>query len=161
MSHRAVRLLLEDVAESLADNVHFGYGRGSDFNQIRKKAQRGIWLDPLGKSPRFADNDTSDYTSAWSVQMLFWSQDSEDSIETDYQLLLDWASDMGDKFLNKLNRFVEDQPETADLSSTTIVISGVSFQPAIKVTADILTGYIVTFSLTTPDTFDYCSIYAS
>jgi len=159
MSHKALRLLIRDVAKSLADNIKFGYGRGSDFNVIRDKTYPYIWMDPLQVATTFSNNDVQNYQKTWSVTMAFYKMDTEGSTEEQYQLILDEMDELVDRFLNKLNRFSETQEAEGDLITDEIVITSVAQMPFIKLMADILTGYALTFTIQVPDKFDYCSLY--
>lgn len=148
MSHKSIRLLIEDTAKSLADNIQFTYARTSDFNVMRDKKYPFITLDPLPATPQFTDNGIT-YIKSWNCIMAFYQLDKADSIGDQYALILDEMSNYVDKFINKLNLY--------SMQSDTIVIQGASQQPFIKATADILTGYIVTFTLLAQDDFDYCA----
>jgi hypothetical protein len=81
MSHASVKLLLQDVAKSLADNVQFGYGRRSEFNMNEKKRYPFIWLLPLTASRRFTGNNNPTKTRTWNVNIVFMDQDRADANE--------------------------------------------------------------------------------
>jgi hypothetical protein len=159
MSHKALRLLIRDTAKSLTDDIFFGYGKASDFNQIRNKTNGVIWLDLLSASPTFSNNNVQDYTKDWSVNLTFCELDKPDSIETQYMEILDRMDDLVDKFINKLNRFSETAEETGDITTEEIVISNISQQPFVKIFDDYRTGYTVSMNIQTPDKFEYCSLY--
>lgn len=147
MSHKSIRLLIEDTAKSLATDIQFTYARTSDFNIMRDKKYPFITLDPLPATPQFTETGVT-YIKAWNCIMAFYQLDNADSIGDEYALILDQMSDYVDKFVNKLNLYSQ--------QSDTIIIQGASQQPFIKATADILTGYILTFTLLAQDDFDYC-----
>lgn len=156
MSHKAVSGLIKDTVESLQDNIQFFYGRASDFNQVDKNII-SVALDPLTASATFSNNNVQDYSKTWAVQMAFWKIDTEDSIETQYQLILDETDSLVDRFINKLNNYAIESELSYDLNGELLVISGISQQPFIKATASVLTGWTVTFNIQVPDTFDYCA----
>lgn len=158
MSHRSVVQLLKDTAEMLEDRMQFGYGRTSDFNVKRDKQYPFIWLDPLNASPTYSVNSTENYIKSWSVRMLFYQLDSEDSVPKEYQTILDEMDIYVDKYINLLNQVYLKANERARVIPDPIVITGITQDQFVKATADILTGWIVTFTLTVPDQFDYCSI---
>lgn len=153
MSHKGVRMLIEDVAKQLGDDIQYTYARTSDFNNLRDKRYPFISTDPLSSVPVFSVNGVSNYTKRWSVQMAFYQLDNEASDQTQYSLILDEADDLVDQFINRLNLYAYDRPALDD-----ILITNISQTPFIKATADILTGYILTFTLETPDTFNYCGL---
>jgi len=155
MSHKGVRTLIEDVSKSLGDDIQFTYARPSDFNNLRDKRYPFIALDPLFSVPAFTVNNAANYVKRWSVAMAFYQIDDESSDQTQYAKILDEMDTFVDKFINKLNLWTLEKP---DLDEIEIVITGISQQPFIKATADILTGYTLSFTLETPDTFNYCDI---
>lgn len=148
MSHKSVRLLIESTAKSLADDIQFTYARSSDFNVIRDKKYPFITLDPLNATPQFTDTGVT-YIKAWTCNMAFYQLDKEGSSQDEYALILDEMSLYVDKFINKLNLY--------STHADTIVISSVSQTAFIKATADILTGYLLTFNLLAQDDFDFCA----
>lgn len=154
MSHKGVRLLLEDTAKSLGDSIQFDYGRTSDFNMLRDKKYPFISCNPLNASASYAVNNVSNFSKVYQVQLAFYQLDKEQSSQDEYALILDEMNALADQFINKLNYYAE----TQCLNSDDIVITGMSQQPFIKATADILTGYLMNFSITVTDNFDYCGI---
>jgi hypothetical protein len=151
MSHQSVVAIHKDTALSLADNMQFGYGRQSDFNQIQNKRYPYIWLALLSSSASFTVNNVNNYTNVWSVTLLFCEMDREDSIESTYEKILDRMDVLADKFINTLNlRFNEMDAD--------VILQGISKLPFIKDAVDDITGWIVQYQLLVPDDFDYCSI---
>ncbi len=153
MSHKVVRLLIEDVAKSLADDMQFTYARTSDFNVLRGKRYPFIALDPLTAVPTYSVNNSSNYVKRWSAQMAFYQLDKESSDQTQYAKILDEMDFYVDQFINKLNLYAFNREEASE-----IVLTSLSQTPFIKATADILTGYLLTFTIETPDDFNYCGL---
>lgn len=153
MSHKGIRLLLEDTAKSLGDDIQFDYGRTSDFDQLRDKRYPFISISPLNATASYAVNNTSNYSKTYQVQSAFYQLDSEDSGQDQYAIILDEMNALADNFINKLNFYIDNC-----LSSDELILTGMSQQPFIKVTADILTGYYMTFSIQVTDNFDYCGL---
>lgn len=154
MSHKGIRLLLEDTAKSLRDDIQFDYGRTSDFNQLRDKKYPFIAVQPLNATAVYAVNNVSNYSKTYQVQMAFFQLDQERSSQDEYALILDEMNDLSDQFINKLNMFMY----KCNLDSDTILLTGMNQQPFIKTTSDILTGYLMNFNLQVSDTFNYCEI---
>ncbi len=150
MSHRSVRLLIEETAKKLGDDIHFTYGRTSDFNVLRGKRYPFITLDPLTSNASFAANNSYNFTKTWSVLMAFYQLDKEHSIEKEYALILDEMDKLVDQFIIKLN-FYNDNSEVGS-----IIIQSVNQEPFIKAMADVLTGYSLSFQITVPDNWNYC-----
>lgn len=159
MSHKALRLLIRDTSKSLLDTLEFGYGRGSDFDQVRNKATVVIWLDLLSASPNFANNNVQDYLKEWEVNLTFSELDKSDSIETEYSLILDRMDELVDRFINKLNGTLDEVGNANELTTQDVILSNFSQFPFVKTLADIRTGYTLSFTVQVPDKFDYCSLY--
>lgn len=161
MSHQAVREFISDVAVSLADDVLFGYGRASDFNMRKDKEYPYVWLDPL-QSTIAITGDGRAFTETYNVSLSFYKFDSMDSTEDQYKLILDQVDVLVQTFIRKLNENIEAQYEIPTVLATyNTEITNINKSPFIKVFDDCLTGFILSFSLTVPDNFDYCSIYGS
>lgn len=149
MSHLGIRKLIEDTAKKLGDNIQFDYARLSDSNLLRDKTYPFIQLDPLIANSSFSVNNTFLYSKTWSIAMVFFCLDRADSIQEEYAKLLDQADDLLDRFIIKLN-FYTDQ-------SDDIIIQNINQRPFIKTKlADIATGFILEFTITVPDNWNYC-----
>lgn len=155
MSHKGIRLLLEDTAKSLGDDIQFDYGRTSDFNLIRDKRYPFILVLPFDVTASFTVNNTYNYIKVYQVASAFYQLDREDSDQSQYALIMDEMNELADKFVNKLNFFIE---KCNDLDSDTIVITNISQSPIIKKSGDIVSGYMMAFNLQVSDTFNYCEI---
>jgi len=147
VSHKALRLLIEHTAKKLGDDIQFTYARTSDFNLLRNKRYPFISLDPITSTASYTDNSYN-YTKIWTCSMAFYEIDKESSSQEEYALLLDSADVLVDSFIQRLNSIVELEAD--------IVITNVSQTPFIKATADILTGFLLTFQVLVPDDWDYC-----
>lgn len=156
MSHRAVREFLKAKAEAVSDAVKFGYGRSSDFNKIKNKKYPYIWLDPLN-STLLINEEGMINAETYSVNIVIYKLDNPDSTEDEYKLILDDTDKILNDFIRKVNEDLEENYQTpVRLQGYNTQLSGISKQPFIKTTADVLTGWILSFELTVPDTFDYC-----
>lgn len=145
MSHKGIRLLIEDTARSLGDDIQFTYGRDSDFNLLRDKRYPFIQLDLLNSAASFSVNNVSNYSKGWNVFLLFHQLDNEASDQDDYKIILDEMDHYLDKFVQQLNKHDD------------IIIQGITQQPFIKATSDILTGWTLSFQLIINDNWDYCA----
>lgn len=154
MSHKGIRLLIEHTAKSLADNITFDYGRRSDTNTERDIKYPLIACNPLSATASYTVNNTSNYIKVWQVQIGFLQLDDEASDQETYSKYLDEMNHLADMFINKLNFNAQgDCVESGD-----IVITGISQQPFIKIMKDIVTGYVMNFSIQETDDFNYCEV---
>ncbi len=150
MSHKSIRKLIEDTARSLQDDIQYSYGKESDFNQEKKRSTTLINTSPITSTSAYRVNGVFNYMKQWNVEMAFYAIDVESSIGEDYAEILDRLDPLVDQFINRLNSFSS--------KSDSLVIQGINQTPFIKATADILTGFILTFQIIVNDDFDYCSI---
>ena len=148
MSHKGIRLLIEDTAKKLGDDIQFTYARSSDFNILRDKRYPFISLGMLSANASYAVDNSWNYSKTWSVTMAFYELDKEGSTQEEYALILDSTDVMVDTFIQKLNFFI---------LNDTITITAINQTPFIKDFADILTGHILTFQLQVPDNWNYCA----
>jgi hypothetical protein len=156
VSHKGIRLLIQDTAQSLGDDIQFTYGRDSDFNVMRDKRYPFITLDLLQSAPAYTDNNVSNYVKTWIVGMAFYQLDKSSSTQDEYALILDEMDSYVDNFINKLNFYSESQSQ--QITSNEIVITSISQTPFVKALADILTGHILTFRMQVSDQFNYCGL---
>lgn len=148
MSHNSVVALIKDTVSRLGEDIEFGHGRTTDFNIKGHKADTIVWLDPLNAQPTYTVNGASNYQKTWNVNLIFYQVDKPDSVPNEYNKILDTTDNLVDRFINDINFFIND--------SDFILLTGINQQSFVKVTAHILTGWIVTFNLVVADSFDYC-----
>lgn len=148
MSHKSIRKLIEDTAKSLVDDLQYSYGNDTDFNQDRKKSPVMINVAPLVSVPSYTVNGVQNYMKRWDVQMIFCKFDKEASSREDYSKILDDTDVFVDQFINQLNFF--------SAKSAEITLTFGNQQPFVKAQADILTGWLLTFSILAMDSFEYC-----
>lgn len=142
MSHKSLRTIIENTVRSIHDDVQYHYGEETDFNQAKKKGWVMVNLSPLVANSVFADNNVLNYSKSWNVQMAFYKFDKQDNVN--YGEILDLTDALVDKFVTKLNL------------TEILTISGINQTPFIKALADVLTGHLLTMTITLNDDFDYC-----
>ncbi len=104
MSHKGIRLLIQDTVKSLGDDIDFTYARTSDFNiGASDKRYPYVVLDPISAVPEYTVDNVSNYMKRWICSMAFYGADKVDSTQEHYVKILDDTSDLVDKFVNKLN----------------------------------------------------------
>ena len=153
MSHASVKLLLHDVAKSLADNVQFGYGRRSEFNMDEKKRYPFIWLLPLTASRRFTGTNNPTKTRTWNVNLVFMDQDRADANEKESEKILDKQFDWLDKYMQALDDWYERSYDTIGA----FTVQNDNATPFYKDDADIHTGWLLSFQIIVPDDYTYCT----
>lgn len=151
--HKAIRELIRDTVMSLQDNIQFSYSTISHANSAKKRYPF-VRLDPLKQDITMPEN--TGIVKTYHVGLIFYNMDNPSGTETDTADILDEADELSDSFIAAMNtNLTDDQSET--ISSSWTEMNNIRKMPFIKVFADHLTGYILEFDLTVPDTFDYCS----
>jgi len=147
VSHKALRLLIENTAKKLGDDIQFTYGRDSDFDVMRNKRYPFIVLGLINSTASYTVNNTSNFVKIWNISMAFYELDKASSTQEEYSLILDETDKLVDTFIQNLNFFSQNEE---------IVITAINSTPFIKALADILTGHILTFQVQVPDNWNYC-----
>lgn len=159
MSHQSVRILIRDVALTIADNINFVYARLTDFNQIRNKQYPFFQLEPLKSQANFNASNVT-LTRTYPIVVNIYKLDAMDGTEDETTQILDETDVLCDQFIRLMNKISMNEDTTIKVSTDTIVLSGIRFDPFIKTfTADVTSGFKVSFNMEVPDDFDYCSIY--
>lgn len=142
MSHKSLRTIIENTVKSIHDDVFFYYGEESDFNQAKKNNWLMVNLAPMTAAASFADNNVLNYSKSWAIAMVFYKFDTQANLK--YGEILDITDDLVDRFVNKLNL------------TETLTITNMNQQAFIKAEADILTGHLLSMTITLTDDWDYC-----
>lgn len=151
MSHQSVRLLLEDVAKSLADNIHFDAGRESEINNLKEEKIRYIWLLPLIGIPSPLNNTSR--TTTWDIALVFLQKDKFDASNKETNIILDEQDVLVDKFLVRL----DDWSQTDNDNVGQISVDSIRKTAIYKEQAAVMSGWMLSFRLTVPDGFIYCT----
>lgn len=81
--------------------------------------------------------------------MAFYKFDKESSAPGEYAAILDELDPLVDTFINQLNFF--------SVKSSEITLKNFApVQPFVKATADILTGWVLVFTIEAMDSYQYC-----
>ena len=145
MRRQAVRSFLEDGIILLTD-VTYGSGRVTEWNSDRIRVYPMAWIESLRTS--------SDITSmellydTWSIKIHIAKKDTADSVEVRYEALIDDCDEMAQELIRYYNQVVS--------GYKLVTITGINREPFIKKNADCLTGVILSFDLTAPDTTNLC-----
>jgi hypothetical protein len=155
VSHKGIRLLIEDTAKSLGDDIQFTYARESDANLVRDKRYPFIALDPLNIIPSYTVNNVSNFQKTFRCAMAFVQIDQPGSTQEEYSKKLDEMDTYVDNFLNRLNTYAFSRQITSD----DIVITNITQEPFIKNKyADGGTGWMLFFNVQVTDQFNYCGL---
>lgn len=146
MTRAEVRQFVEDGINALSESIGFGAGRITEFNKDTQKDYPYAWLESLANRPEvFVNHATVDN---WQIIIHIAKKDSQDSSPDEYETIVDECDVIGAKLQTKYNQVVS--------GYKLLTISNVSREPFIKKHADILSGVVLSFDLSAPETASYC-----
>jgi len=144
------REFLELGIISLFD-VTYGTGRISEWNSNRLRTYPMAWIESLRVTteltPALLRMDT------WRVRIHIADRDIADSIEEQYEAIIDDCDYYAQQLLKYYSDYID---ETQVLSFKRITLSNITRDPFIKKNADCLTGVMLSFDMTAPDTSEVC-----
>lgn len=151
--HEHLVRLIERIVRTISDNIAFYYARESDFNVQNDVPLPSIVLDIPTATGSFVDGSGS-LLRTWNISMAFYQKDREDSVGDEYRLILDQTDEYVSKFIRGLNQYYLSVEETGYVTTGNIVIQGIGQTGFVKATSQILTGWILTMQIITPDTLE-------
>lgn len=143
-----------------AIKIFFDAGLVSDFGKVADKDFPYVWLDLSSVDSEIPD-DRFLLLDDWPIELHIAKKDSLDSIPNQYEQIVDECDDIARKLLWQYNLTLAGS-DSIDTSATNqelyqrIKISTPKRQRFVKKHADILTGVILSFTLTSPDMKDVC-----
>jgi hypothetical protein len=145
MTRGEIRSFLEDGIILLTD-VTYGSGRVSEFNSNRSRVYPMCWIESLSVSTELTDNELP--INAWNVNVHVAKKDLADSVESQYEALIDDCDELAQQLIKYYNSQVS--------GFKLVTITGITRNPFIKKNADCLSGVILSFTLNSPDTTNLC-----
>lgn len=139
MTRQEVKQFIQSGAELL--NVPFDTGRISEFNSDRYHTYPFIFLETISSSTAL---NNSLPTDTWIIKIHIASKDNVDSVQSQYEELIDNADVVGQKLVKRYNDILE--------FHNLVTIANITRTPFIKKYADCLTGIILNFTLKVQDT---------
>ncbi len=153
--HEKVETFISDTVMKVRDDIDYSYARQTAFNSQSDKGPVCVTLDPL----RHVTDPQNNFLTNYSCNMFFYVHDKKDGTEKEYNDCLNQAAEIKEVFERLLNRAIEEEDQTKEIRTDNTVISTITWDPVIRATVDCLTGWIGSFTLGVPDTFNYCSVY--
>ena len=148
MKRAEVREFLYAGISNLTD-VSSGSGRLSEFNSNRDRVYPMAWVESLSRSAELTVQGLP--MDEWSVNIYIAKKDEQDSVESQYEALVDEC----DEFARQLIKYYNDVIDTS-ITYRTVQLTGITSEPWIKKNADCLTGVVLGFTLRSPDTSNLC-----
>lgn len=146
MTRAQVSIFLYDGAKLLGNEFGFGIGRITEFNSNQQREMPYVWVEEIQDAPEFA-NGIIPFNN-WQCTIHVAYLDKADSIETQYEQLVNDADLITRKLLKYYNDIVD--------GSKLVTLNGSGVRPFRKKHAQCLTGVILTFTLNMPDKTNLC-----
>jgi hypothetical protein len=145
MTRAQVQDFLQSGAKLLGNEFGFGCGRISEFNSNQAREMPYVWVEEVQDSPEFINSIPF---NNWDVTIHIAQLDTQDSIETQYEPIVNFCDEVGQKLGKYYNLVVA--------NSKLVTISNIGRRPFRKKHAQCLTGVILTFNLNMPDRSGDC-----
>jgi hypothetical protein len=145
MTREEVRNFLGLGIDLLTD-VTYGSGRISEWNSDRNRTYPMCWISQIEASTELANGVLP--IDNWSIEIHIAKKDTADSIEEQYEALVDDCDYMAQQLIRYYNQVVT--------GYKLVTISSISRPRFVKKNADCLTGVILSFTMTAPDTTNLC-----
>jgi hypothetical protein len=146
MKRSEVKTFIEAGVTALGQSVGFGTGRLSEFNKERSNEYPTAWLETLEVNPDITESGL--VMDTWQINLHILKKDDISSSTDQYEEIIDQCDEIAQKLIYKYNHIIS--------GYATATIDGYSRTPFIKDHADVLTGVLLQFTLTAPDTTDHC-----
>lgn len=156
MTREEVRAFLKAGADAL--KLQFDAGRLTEFNKVKDKKFPFEWIETLQAATGFQSSGSM-LVDDWEVAIHIALQDSTDSVQDEYEALVDKADYIAQQLLWQYNVILMDSSATSTANQALyklVTLSGVTRQPFYKKHADCLTGIILSFNLNAPDKTNLC-----
>lgn len=148
MKRSEVRSFVESGVNLLNEEgtiLQFDNGRITEFNSSRSNEYPFAWMEPLNTSPEIINSVPYDN---WEVIIHIAQKDAPDSVQSQYESIVDSCDEIGQKLTKKFNDVVS--------GYKLVELLGVSRVPFYKKHADCLSGVILSLTIKAPDTTNLC-----
>lgn len=162
MNYQSLYDFIRDISQELNQTVKFFHGRKEMLNQTTDFSGLYIYSLPFISSGSTVGGAQIDET--WEINIIFYQQDTADSSidQNDQDVIQDEIKTLTitEQSANRFIRLVHGNTINASLEAASEKLTIVSFTKgnAIKDTAQLLTGTLLTLNLKVPDNFDYCTL---
>ena len=155
---------MRDICLSIDDQATIFFGREEVMIEVDQEPnKRYIYILPF-TSTGTINETTQQVEETWQIGVFVYKQDRIDSAvdQNDKVILQQEMSLVNDAmgFCDKLIRLMNNNALNNELrrASQTLQVLGFDKESAIKLTAHLLTGSLLSITLDVPDNFNYCSL---
>lgn len=156
MKREEVRNFLKAGADAV--QIFFDAGRLTEFNKVPDKGEPFSWVHELQAKTNFGGSGST-LIDDWSVKIRIAKRDRLDSIQDEYENLVDNCDHIARKLIWQFNviLFGAGNITTANQDLYKLItLDNVEREPFYKWGADCLTGVDLSFTLNIPDKTDVC-----
>lgn len=146
MTRREVKAFIKSGVSALTPSIRFNTGRITEFNSQRSNDYPYIWLETIGNTGDFNDNQMP--IDDWEPVIHIAKKDAVDSSPEQYEEIIDQCDEIAQKLKYQLNQVVS--------GYKLVTLTSFSREPFVKKFADCLSGVTLSFTLTSPDKTNVC-----
>jgi hypothetical protein len=147
MTREEVRNFIKDGVDYLNKSIPFNSGRLTEFNSNRSNEYPYVWLESLSHTEDITTNSGPNVHN-WGITLRIVVKDAIDSSPEQYEALIDQT----DVIAQKLKKVYDQKLQSSKL----VTMTGLTYDPVIKVHADCVTGTDLSFTLETYDNSKLC-----
>lgn len=156
MKREEVRTFLKAGADAI--KINFDAGRLTEFNKVADKGFPFSWVAELKAKSDFGGSGSS-LIDDWSVHIRIAKKDAVDSIQDDYEQIVDECDHIARQLIWQYNVILYSASNISTANQDLyklITLSDLDREPFYKWGADCLTGVDLKFNLNSPDKTDVC-----
>src|SRR5262245_14874848 len=131
MTRTEIAQFIESGVKLLTPKTEYGRGRISEWNSGRKHNYPKVWQVTSEAGPDTEFTATLTPIDNWPIELRIAFMDSADSIEEQYEDLVDRADRLAQRLMYQLNQVIQTTP--------TAMLSNINRSPFIKKNADDIT----------------------
>lgn len=147
MKRSEIRTFLETGVNAINPSMPFGSGRISEWNSSRSNEYPGTWWESIRPTEVELINNNLPQ-DGWPVRLHIGKKDAADSSAVQYEQIIDDCDYIAQQLIRQYNQVVE--------NSNTVTITNIDREPFVKKNADVISGVILSFTLTGPDKTNLC-----
>lgn len=147
MKRSEIRAFLNSGVEAINPQMPFGSGQITEWNSNRSNEYPGIWWES-DQAPATEILNFVLPSDGWPILLHIGKKDYLGSSPAEYEQLVDDCDYIAQQLIRQYNLVVEE--------ADSVTISSISRPPFIKKHADCVTGVILRFTLSGPDTTNLC-----
>ncbi len=161
MNYQSLYDFIEDISQNLDQSVKFFHGRKEIL--LSTTPSKGLFVFCLPFNSAGVING-GQINETWVVNLIFYQYDKPDSAidQNDQDTMQDEIRTLTitEQSANRFIRLANGNTINANLEAASEKLSIPTFSknPAIKDTAQLLTGFTLTMNIIVPDDFDYCTL---